>query len=351
MSQKFPAYKVTCADIERLKIVAASVFDRSVSPQTRLEIIARSAGFGSYAALRASLDEGSVFLSGDQSREESHIRKSGVDPAKVPFIEGVSLNTIIAAGLALPEAENVVEVMGMSPRDRLALLKACRPSLSEILDFLYSKGLAYRGTGVLWRSSLSHDDLRRARREDAVLMVSPRNRAELGYDFELERSVLSPSGDWTAVRVHLPETVRFFDTPDEAQMVRPPWDDKDALARLVEGARIIVFDEIDAQEVRSALSAAGLKGWDRVNVQPIKAQALDIENEDDGDFFTIGYYGTARNDLEADIREWSEERLAPFAMNWFCELVNVVHGCAYEFSRITFGGEPVTPRIDLKIEL
>ncbi len=90
MSQKFPAYKVTCADIERLKIVAASVFDRSVSPQSRLETIARSAGFGSYAALRAGLEEGPVFLSGDQAREEAHIRKSGIDPAKVPFVEGIS---------------------------------------------------------------------------------------------------------------------------------------------------------------------------------------------------------------------------------------------------------------------
>lgn len=351
MSQKFPAYKVACADIERLKIVAASVFDRSVSPQSRLEIIARSAGFGSYAALRASLEEGPVFLSGDQAREESHIRKSGIDPEKVPFVEGVSLNAIIAAGLALPEADKVDEVMSMSAHERLALLKARRPVLSEILNFLYAEEAPTRWIDAVWKSSLSYADLRRARCPEALLMVSPRNAAELGYDFELERSTLTPKGNWMATRVYLPESERFFELPTDADMLDVPWQDGEALAELVENARIMVFDEIDAGFVRAALKKAGLTGWDRVNVRSIKEQALEIESEKDGDFFTIGYYGTARNDRPAELLDWPHDRVARYALSWFCEMVNVVHGCAYEFSRISLDSDFHRVRPNLLVEL
>lgn len=78
-------YQVTYADLERIKAVAARIFDRSVSPQSRLEMIARSSGFGSYAAFLAALKSGPVRLVGDQEREKAFIAAAGLEDAPITF--------------------------------------------------------------------------------------------------------------------------------------------------------------------------------------------------------------------------------------------------------------------------
>lgn len=337
MTQSFPAYQVTCADLDRIKAVAARIFDRTVSPQSRLEIISRSAGFGSYAALRAALKEGPVRLSGNQDLEEVFIAKAGLDAAPIAFVDGISHNDLLTAGLAWSERLAVRPAMTMSSEKKLGLFKASSGTRQDFLDFLY----ALREDGIpprsLYRSSLTPDQAARIHPDISLVVASPANQRALTWDFENEAPRLTAGGKWVGARVKLTQNDRFFEEPETHHCL----DDlsPDELAQLITHARVVCFDEEDRQGFLDFLVQAGLETSD-VPVISIKDEALDIEHEEEGDFFSVGYYGTARMDLPDVPLDEHGPLLRSLAFGWICEILNVVHGCAYEFLRLTLGTGP-----------
>lgn len=344
MTQSYPAYQLTCADIDRLKVVAARIFDRKVSPQSRLEIIARSSGFNTFAAMKAALKTAPVLLVGSQYCEETHIRSAGIDPKYVPFINGVSLNEIIAAGLAWSERDDPEWATSKPARQRLKMVKKDGATLRDYLDFLYDRKIASGDRLNVYRSSLTWADIRKfeedayrrkACAETAVIMTSPENAMDVSMDPMTGEPRMKRPGAWRCARIPLSDDMRFFEDPS-AQLV--PWDDRSALEQLIEDARIIVFDDNDLKAVRRELSKAGISDLPDYRFTVTKQDALEIEDETEGNFFTLGYYGTARNDGAPSEICNDGEALSDYAFSWFCEIVSVVHGCAYEYRRITIGG-------------
>ena len=99
------------------------------------------------------------------------------------------------------------------------------------------------------------------------------------------------------------------------------------------GRKVYVFQDEDFDKVNTLFAAEGIDMIPPELKVSIKSDALYIEDETEGNFFTVGYYGTARFDRPRDLAG-----LTPyFGFQWMCEVVNVVHGCAYELKRISLG--------------
>lgn len=345
--QKLPAYKITHADLDRLKAVAARVFDRSISPQSRMEIIARSAGFRTYASFLAVLKEMPILLWGNQQIEEDCTLSLNLNQKGIPYIPNVNLNAIISAGLAWGERTNIEGAMMSGPDTRLKNLKEDGGRLADYLDFLDTmKGEYVENGRFTYRSSLTFQEARLPRHlleyrnavpGDTIIVVSPENQVKLGIDFDTERSVYEEGGPWLGCRVHLSKHDQFFDMPEKTFEI--DWTNFDQVRDQLKATNIICFDEDDKKKVDDGAWAAGITLWN-TNLITVKKEALEIENEDEGDFFTVGYYGTARNDRPDDFADFSKETLANFALSWMCEIVNVTHGCAYEFDRLSADPAP-----------
>lgn len=342
MTQIFPAYKLTCNDIDRLKVVAARIFDRQVSPQTRLEIIARSAGYGTYASMLAALDEHPILLSCNQDAEEAFIAQSKLDLATIPYIRGVGLNSIIAAALAWGERGDVAAAMMMSPEGRLKSLKGDEGRLTDYISFIeeiIDLGLCNRR--CVFRSSLTFYNMRnldklisysRIPNDDAVVLVSPENQRDLTVDSETKEPARTEVGPWMGFRVRLCKNTRFFNIPDDLFEVE--WGSASALKKRFKGARIICFDADDIKSATEKLMKAGQFAATQ-GMEEIKSGALEVEGEHEGGFFSLGYYGTARNERDSSVLTKSPNELAEFALGWMAEIVNVVKGSEYEFARLS----------------
>ena len=349
--QKLPAYKITHADLDRVTAVAARIFDRSISPQSRMEIIARSAGFNTYAAFLATLKDHPILLWGNQKTEESCAQQFKLDQKGIPYIEGVDLNAIISAGLAWGERTNIEGAMMSSPDTRLKALKDDGGRLADYLDFLDALKNDYVEAGrFAYRSSVTFEearapqhllDYRSAISGNTVILVSPRNQVELGFDLNTGKSVFKKGGPWLGCHVHLSKHDQFFDLPKKTFEV--DWSDPERVRRDIGDRPVICFDEADKEEIIDLAWEAKVVIWERL-VSAVKAEALEIENEEEGDFFTLGYYGTARNDRPDDFRDLSKDRLADIALTWLCEIVNVSHGCAYEYRRMS--GKPAPTHLE-----
>lgn len=163
---------------------------------------------------------------------------------------------------------------------------------------------------------------------EVAIVVTPENLSALSYDFDTGAVQLAPGEEFAIARVHLTEQTRFFDTPRDDGMVVTS--DPEEIYRLVADRKVYFFDNTDFQRLNAKIAEAGHDPIANDLRMEMRAAALEMEGEKDGDFFSIGFYGTARNDRPADLNV-----LTPaFACQWLCEIVNVVHGCEYEFRRM-----------------
>ena len=172
-------------------------------------------------------------------------------------------------------------------------------------------------------------DIQAARAEPEVaILVTPENLSDLSRDFDADEPTVPPGNKFAIVRVPLTEETRFFDPPrDEDITVTDTAADIDRLCR---DRKVYLFEPRDFERVNGLLEAAGLEPIPGELFENVKSGALDMEGEEEGSFFSIGYYGTARNDRPADVKTLDPK----FAAHWMCEIVNVVHGCEFEFKRM-----------------
>lgn len=167
---------------------------------------------------------------------------------------------------------------------------------------------------------------------DVAIIVTPENISELSYDFETDNKRL-PAGDlFAGARVHLTQDDRYFDPPGEESILVTSEADK--LHDLCQGRKVYVFNDADFDTLNDLFRQNGLSEIPSDLKMEIKTPALAVEDEKEGDFFTVGYYGTAKNDRPNDMT-----KLTPvFAFHWFCEIVIVVHGIDYEYRMINLQG-------------
>lgn len=163
---------------------------------------------------------------------------------------------------------------------------------------------------------------------EVAIIVSPKNIAALSYDFETE-AIRSPVGtEFAAARVRLTEDDRFFNPPEEEDIIVSS--DPSTLADLVADRKVYFFEDGDLADLNALLSDAGHDPVPDELGMNMRTPALEMETEDNGDFFSIGYYGTARNDRPDDLAILTPR----FAFRWMCEIVNVVHACEYEYKQM-----------------
>lgn len=163
-----------------------------------------------------------------------------------------------------------------------------------------------------------------------AIFVSPENTASLSHDFETEEKRNPVGHEFAVGRVCLTEDKQFFDPPEDDNILVSS--DPEDLAGHVNGRKVYVFDHEDFETMNSILEKGGHQPIPEDLKMEILPRALDMEDEKEGNFFTIGYYGTARNNRPDDPNIHTPR----FAFRWMCEIVNVVHGCEYEFKRIKY---------------
>jgi hypothetical protein len=163
---------------------------------------------------------------------------------------------------------------------------------------------------------------------EVALIVTPENIAALSFDFDTENLRLSPGEKFAVVRVHLTDETRFFDPPQEEDITVT--ENIEEIYELISDRKVYAFDQDDFTKINDLLKSNDLDPIPSDLRMEMRKASLEMEGEKEGDFFSIGYYGTARNDRPDDL-----SILTPsFACQWFCEIVNVVHGCEYEFRRM-----------------
>jgi len=107
--------------------------------------------------------------------------------------------------------------------------------------------------------------------------------------------------------------------------------DPNKILELVSNRKVYVFGKSDFEALNRKIADAAADPLHPDLMKEMQTAALEMEGEKEGNFFSVGYYGTARNDRPDDI-----SKLTPaFACHWLCEIVNVVHGCDYEFRRMS----------------
>ena len=99
------------------------------------------------------------------------------------------------------------------------------------------------------------------------------------------------------------------------------------------GGKIYVFDEDDINLLQEVTISEEHGPIPAELFQPVKKAALDLDREEEGDIFNVGYYGTASLDPPLN----AEEATSSFAVRWLCEIVTVTHGVEYERSRMQAG--------------
>lgn len=163
---------------------------------------------------------------------------------------------------------------------------------------------------------------------EVALLVTPRNIHELSRDPATNTLQNEIGSTFAAARVHLTDKDEYFDLPDQDAIVSGS--EAGALHEIVADRKVYVFSQDDFAAMNALFREAGLPEIPDQLMMEMRPAALAIDDEADGDFFSIGYYGTARNDRPSD----PERITAKFAMGWFCEIVTVVHGCRYEMNRL-----------------
>jgi type IV secretion system protein VirD4 len=166
---------------------------------------------------------------------------------------------------------------------------------------------------------------------EVAILMTPENLSELSFDFDTEECSIPPGTEFAVARVRLTEDDRYFETPAPENVTVTS--DPNELAEILYGRKVYVFQDGDIEKVNGIFASQGIDIIPPELKVSIKADALEIEDETEGNFFTVGHYGTARCDRPKDL-----SILTPyFGFQWMCEVVNVVHGCAYEFKRISLG--------------
>jgi type IV secretory pathway TraG/TraD family ATPase VirD4 len=164
---------------------------------------------------------------------------------------------------------------------------------------------------------------------EVALVTTPQNQSDLTHDFDTGGNAIPPGTEFAAARVNITDDQQFFNAPTEDDIVSTS--NAEALHDIVRDRKVYLFSKEDFDTMNDLFRDAGLEEIPEDLFVEMKSDALEIDHDVEEDFFSIGYYGTARSDKPAD-----NALVTPgFTLRWFSEIVNVVHGCAYEYRRLS----------------
>lgn len=326
MQHFFPAYRITISDLPRVKAVAARVFGRDVPTQTRLEIIARGAGFKTYASFLATLHKEPILLNGDQAREERYIADSVPKSVSPPFYKGVSLTDLVAAGLAWPERLDVREAVQRTPAEKLANLKSSAGTDNDFLHFMWPMRTKDRTRNV-YMSSIPPAEAQARFSTQLVVVASPSNQRTYTND-STERTWLLAKGQHTLGTEAWPEQGKGQPLPSIA---------RHDLQALLGNARVRLFDAQDLADFRQELDRLGLSALN-LHMEILKPMMLEIQRRKDGTFSQMATEACLDDPHEGD-GEQEPGGIETKAIQGMFDMAGYVMGVAYERHRMQTGAK------------
>lgn len=167
---------------------------------------------------------------------------------------------------------------------------------------------------------------------DVAIVVTPKQISDISRDLSRDGEKVNRNdegSEFAVCTVKLTAEDEFFPLPQDDEITVTS--DPQTLAEAVAGKKIYVFDETDMEELHTLLEP-------HLNIEnelfrPVKATSLEIDREEDGDIFTVGYYGAAA--LDAPIKP--EDVTPKFSLRWLAEIVTITHGFDYERRRLKEG--------------
>lgn len=319
---------ITPADLDAVKALLEIIIGNTVSASHRIEVFARLAGYRTYAALKADLqDRLDIFGNPLPTPIYASPRKNDPFLTQLPIevrrklakLEHVGLLKVVAVALKISN-DPVFGNIGIEP---------------HTLDSIFQIAMKEK------KHQVSHDDFTLELPAGRLILVaSPSNLTDLktkgsgSVDDTPETSDLN--NRWHLSPTYLPPNTRFFDSPRPEDLVSMEPGSIEGLASLVQDGTLVFFSQEDIDDFSTFVTSQTGRFVNPQTMVSVKAAALEIEYEDDGGFFGVGYYGTARNDVPP-----GEDALAAlsgdFAVQWLSEIANVVHGCNFEYKRLSIG--------------
>lgn len=200
------------------------------------------------------------------------------------------------------------------------------------------KALMDKAAGVLVeerKQQKAFENLREALANPMVsIVITPQKIADISRDLtkDGEISNRNPVGNnYAACVVQLGENDDFFTLPKEEDILIT--NDPETLRERIKDGKVYVFDDDDCDTIRAFLETDEQAPLPTELFRPVKESALAIDREENGDIFTVGYYGAAALDPPID----AQEATPSYALRWLCEIVTVTHAVEYERKRMQEG--------------
>ena len=330
------------AEVETLKSTTAIKVILSQNNETAARSVSQMAGKMTYLKESYSFKEGDAFekMAGMKYKEiVSGESWEGRDFIDVSFV------------MAMPQDKHLVLVQNFMNRPILAdtpkffLVPDLAKKVYNLRNgsgpkpaFPMPKNLMDKAAGILAEQQeviRAAEDLKAAIDNPIVTIVAtPQNISDVSRDLAKDGEVVNrnPVGSLFALyKVQMSDQDEFFPMPKDDDIVIS--DDPVVLREAMAGGKVYVFDGEDA----GLVGHLGVEdGWPPIApelLRSIKATALEIDREETGDIFTLGYYGTASLDppIQAD------DATPAYGLRWLCEMVSITHSVDYERRRLSEG--------------
>lgn len=330
------------AEVETLKSTTAIKVILSQNNETAARAVSQMAGKMTYLKESYSFKEGDAlekFMGHKYKEVVSGENWEGRDFIDVSFV------------MAMPQDKHIVLVQNFMNRPILAdtpkffLIPELKHKVYNLRDgsgpkpaFPMPRELMDRAAGILEQAKEQQEAaeaLKAAVENPMVTIVAtPANISDITRDLSVpgeKRNRRQPQGQFALYKVKLTDDDEFFPMPKDQEIVVVS--DAQELLGHIAGGKVYLFDAFDQEAVEAAVAQAGSPALAKELFVTIKATALEIDREEEGDIFTVGYYGTAGLDppVEAD------DVTPPFALRWLCEMVTVTHSIDYERKRMRVG--------------
>ena len=167
---------------------------------------------------------------------------------------------------------------------------------------------------------------------EVAVVVTPENISDISRDGSQDGKVnRNPLGTEFAIAlVHLPEDgSQILDLPHDAD-IKISSDPHD-IQEMIVNRRVLVFSDDDAEALLSFLPDRSILPNELILEQ--KSTILYIDDEEDGDIFTIGLNGATN----ADAPRSAEMATPGFTLRWLCEIITVCQSFAAETERLSMG--------------
>lgn len=318
---------ITKADLPHVKSALEVILGEEFKPTHRLEILARIAGYRTFASMKADF-EPKLDLSGNPVPLYLSTAPQPGDPfiaglpveqrRKLHQLERVGILRMVSAALEISQ-DPIFGNIGVFPEDMTRIeIMAREARISRDNHSAYFADRIPAGTAFLVISPDNVADLRKDVREFRELPGQPEEGA---------------GTSWYLAPIVIDETRPYFETPDLSDIIELKPSDFPKMCVLARDASLVFWADEDARTFEAELACRSDRAVDPKRVITCRDTALEIDDEEEGSLFSVGYFGAARMDMPDTVEQFD----GAFAVKWLSEIACMVHAFADEVRRLSIG--------------